>query len=102
MPMSTASHTSLTMNQNCSEYSFPTPLNTDSLIMLAIINCGGGGVGVGGDGGEVGGSVGGGRNHEMRCLIKLNMLLGDTLARFSSLSREGVIKGLFSNSSLLL
>ena len=49
-----ASHTALTMNQNCSGSSFPTPLNTGSLIALAMLNCGGGGGGVGENGGEAG------------------------------------------------
>ena len=97
-----ASHTALTMNQYWSISSFPTPLNTGSLIALAILNCGGGGGGVGGDGGE-GGEVGGGVdvNHGICCLIKLTTLLGETFVSSSSLSREGEIKGLFSNSSLL-
>ena len=55
-----------------------------------------------GEEGEVGGSVGGGGNSGMRCLIKLITLLGETFANSSSLSRKGEIKGLFSNSSLLL
>ena len=58
--------------------------------------------GNGGKGDEVGGSVGGGGNHGMHCLIKLAKLLGETLVNSSSLSCEGEIKGLFSNSSLLL
>ena len=36
------------------------------------------------------------------CLIKLTVLLGETFASSSSLSHEGEIKGLFSNSPLLL
>ena len=51
------SHTALTMNQNWSRSSFPTPLNTGSLITLTILNYGGGGCGVGGDGGEGGEAV---------------------------------------------
>ena len=47
-----ASHTTLTMNQNWSRSSFCTPLNIGSLIALAILNCGDGGGGVGGDRGE--------------------------------------------------
>ena len=100
-----ASHTALTMNQNWFRSSFPTPLNTGSLIMLVILHCGGGGGGVGGNGGEgdeVGGGVGGSGNCGMCCLIKLTTLLGETFTISSSLSREGEIKGLFSNSSLLL
>ena len=57
-----ASHTTLTMNQNWSRYSFPTPLKIGSLLALTILNFGGKG-GVGGDGGEegeMGGGVGGG------------------------------------------
>ena len=49
-----ASHTALTTNKNWSGSSFPTPLNTGSLIALAMLNCGCGGGGVGGDGGEGG------------------------------------------------
>ena len=100
-----ASHTALTMNQNWSGSSFPTPLNTVSLIALAMLNCGVGGGGVGGDGGEggeAGGGVGGGGNCRMRCLIKLTALLGETQMRSSSLSREGESKGLFPNPSVPL
>lgn len=57
--------------------------------------------GDGGEGGEVGGSVGGGGKRGIHCLIKLTTLLGETFMSSSSLSREGQIKGLFSNSSLL-
>jgi len=74
------------------------------LIALTILNRGGGGGGVGvngGEGGEVGGDVGGGGNYRIFCLIKLTALLRETFASSSSLSREGEIKGLFSNSSLL-
>ena len=70
-----------------------------------MLNCGGGGGGVGEDGGEVGevgDGISGGDNFGMCCLIKLTALLGETLANSSSLSRESEIKGLFSNSSLLL
>ena len=99
------SHTELTTNQNWSESSFPTPLNTGILIALAILHCGGGKGGVGGDGGEegeMGGSVGGGGKSKVCCLIRLTVLLGETFASCSLLSCEGEIKGLFSNSSLLL
>jgi len=58
--------------------------------------------GDGHEGGEAGGSVGGGGNRRMRCLIKLTVLLGETFVNSPSLSREGEIKGLCSNSSLLL
>jgi len=77
-------------------------MNIVILIALSILNCGGGVGGDGGGEGEVGDSVGGGGNRGMLCLIKLTMLLGETLVNSSSLSREGEIKGLFSNSSLLL
>ena len=100
-----APHTTLTMNQNWSESSFPTPLKIGSLITLAILNGGDGGGGVCGDGdegGEAGGGVGGGGNRGMGCLIKLTALLRETLANSSSLSNEGEIRGLFSNSLLLL
>jgi len=93
------------MNQNWFGSSFPTPLNTDSLITLAILSYGGDEGGVGGDGGEegeMGGGVGGGGKRGIICLIKLTVLLGETFASSSSLSHEGEIKGLFSNSSLLL
>lgn len=99
-----ASHTALTMNQNWSRSSFPTPMNTISLISLSILNRGGGRGGVGGDGdegGETGGDVGGGGKHGILCLIKLTTLLGETFVTSCSLSHEGEIKGLFSNSSLL-
>jgi len=82
----------------------PTPLNTGSLIALAILNYGGGEGWVGGDVGkenETGGGVGGGGKCGMRCLIRLTMLLGESFTSSSSLSREGEIKGLVSNSSLL-
>ena len=80
-------------------------MNTDSLIALAVLNCGGGRGGVGGDGGEegeMGGGVGGGGKHGIHCLIRLTTLLKDTFTSSSSLSHEGEIKGLVSNSSLLL
>ena len=92
------------MNQNWSRSSFPTPLNTGSLIALSILNCGGGGGGVGGDGGEggeMGVSVDGGGRRGIHYLIKLTTLLGETFGSSSSLSREGEMKGLVSNSSLL-
>ena len=91
-----ASHTSLTTNQNWSGSSFPTPLNTGSLIALAILNYGGGVGSDGGEGGEVGGGVGGSGNCGMRCLIKLTALLGETFVSYSLLSYEDEIKGLFS------
>ena len=56
--------------------------------------------GDGGEEGEMGGSVGGGDKHGMRCLIKLITVLGENFASSSSLSHEGEIKGLVSNSSL--
>lgn len=59
---------------------------------------------MGGDGGEDGetaGDVGGGGKHGINCLIRLTTLLGETFVRSSSLFREGEIKGLVSNSSLL-
>jgi len=101
--MPCASHTALTMKQNWSGSSFPTPLNIGSLIALTILNCGGGKGGVGGDGGEEGemsGSVGGGGKCIIHCLIKLTTLLEETFESSSSLSHEGEIKGLVSNSSL--
>ena len=76
---------------------FPTPLNTGSLIALAMLNCGFGGGGVvenGGGVGEVGDGVSGGDNCGMHSLIKLTTLLGETQAHSSSLSRDGEIKGL--------
>lgn len=100
-----ASHTALTTNQNWFGSSFPTPLNTGSLITLAMLNYGGGGGGVGGDGGEggeAGGGMGGGGNYGMSCLIKLTALLRETRASSSSLSHESEIKGLFPNSPLPL
>jgi len=87
------------MNQNCFISSFPTPLNTGSLIELTILNGGGSGGGVGGDGGEEG-EMGGGKRI-MHFLIRLTALLGETFASSSSPSCEGEIKGLLSNSSLL-
>ena len=80
-------------------------MNTGILIALAILNYGGGGGGVGGDGGEegeMGGCVGGGCKHGMRCLIILTTLLEETFVSSFSLSREGEIKGFLSNSSLHL
>jgi len=59
---------------------------------------------VGGDGdeeGEIGGGVGRGGKCEIHYLIRLTALLEETLASSSSFSREGLIKGLVSNSSLL-
>ena len=100
-----ASHTAFTTNQNWSGSPFPTPLNTENFIALAILNCGGGGCGVGEDRGEdreIICSVGGGGMHEIHCFIKLIALLGETFTSSSSLSHIGEIKGLVSNSSLLL
>ena len=74
------------------------------MITLTILNYGGGGGGVGGDGGEEGemdGGVARGGKRGICCLIRLTTLLGETFASSSSLSQEGEIKGLFSNSSLL-
>jgi len=75
-----------------------------SLFALTILNCGGGRGGVGGDGGEEGetsGGVGGGGKHETLCLIILTTLLGETFASSSSLSHDGEIKVLVSNSTPL-
>lgn len=57
--------------------------------------------GDGGEEGEMGGRLGGGGKQGMHCLIRLTALLGETFVISSSLSREGEIKGLVSNSSLL-
>jgi len=80
-------------------------LNIGNLITLAILNCGGGGGGVGGDGGEngetSGGGVGGGGKRGIHCLMRLTALLEETFVSSSSLSHEGEIEGLVSNSSLL-
>jgi len=73
--------------------------------MLPILHYGGGGGAVGGDGGEggeAGGGVVGGGNHRMHCLIRLTTLLREALVKSSWLSCKGKIKGLFSNSMLLL
>ena len=56
----------------------------------------------GGEDGETSGGVGGGSKCGILCLIKLTALLRETFASSSLLSREGEIKALFSNSSLLL
>lgn len=87
---SCASHIVFTTNQNWYFSLFPTPLNTDNIIVLTILNCGGGGGGVGGHGGEdseIGGGVGGGGMHRIRFLIRLIALLGETFVSSSSLSR---------------
>lgn len=57
--------------------------------------------GDGGEEGEMGGGVGGGGKRRIHCLIRLTTLLRETFASSSSLSREGEIKGLVSNSSVL-
>lgn len=54
-----------------------------------------------GEGGEVGGGVGGGGKRGICYLIKLTMLLGETFMSSFLLSCEGEIKGFSSNSSLL-
>ena len=54
-----------------------------------------------GDGGDFAGGVGGGGMRRIYFLIRLIALLGETFASSSSLSHEGEIKGLVSNSSLL-
>ena len=69
-------------------------------MMLAMLNCGFGGGGVGEDGGEVGEAgdgVSGGDNCKMRCLIKLTALLRETREHSSSLSRDVEIRGPFPN-----
>lgn len=58
--------------------------------------------GDGGEGGEASGGMGGSGNYKIHCVIKLITLLGEIFTSSSSLSHEGEIKGLFSNSSLLL
>ncbi len=73
-----ASHTAFTTNQNWSRSLFPTPLNTDNFIALAILNCGGGEGRVGedgGDDGEIGGGVGGGRMCRFSSLSDLSHFL---------------------------
>ena len=87
------------MNQNWSESSFPTPLNTSNFIMLAILIRGGGGGGMGEDG-EAGGGVGGGGMCRSLFLIKWIALHGETFTNSSSSPREGEIEGLFSGPSL--
>ena len=54
-----ASHNALTMNQNWSRSSFPTPLDIGNLIALVMLNCWFGGGGVGEVGDEGGGASGG-------------------------------------------
>jgi len=73
------------------------------LIALDILHCGGGKGGVGRDGedGEMGGGVGGGGKRRTCCLIRLTAILGETFTSSSLLSRNGEIKGLVSNSSVL-
>jgi len=91
------------MNQNRSISSFPTLLNTDNFIVLAILICASGRGGVGEDGGEdgeIGSGIGGSGMYGIHCLIKLFPLHGETFASSSSLSHGGEIKGLVSNSTL--
>jgi len=67
-----ASHISFTMNPNWSGSSFPMPLNKGNFTEFTMLNCDGGGGGVGkveGDGGEVGGDVGGGGSHRNPCFM---------------------------------
>ena len=71
--------------------------------MLVILNCCGGGGGMGedgDDGGEVGGSVGGDGICGILCLIRLIAFHGETFASSSSSPRGGEIKGLFSGPLL--
>jgi len=68
--------------------------------MLNYVGDGGGVDGDGGDDGEMGGGVGKGGMRGIRCLIRLITLLGETFESSSSLSHEGGIKGLVSNSWL--
>lgn len=78
----------LTMNQNWSRSSFPTPLNTKIFIRLSIETCNGGRGGMGEDGGEGsedGGGVGGGGIHGIIYLIKYITLRSETFTS-SSLS----------------
>ena len=60
------------MSQKWSRSSFPKPLNKGNFTKLAMLNCGGGGGGMGevaGDGRDVGGGVGGGGSRGNPCLI---------------------------------
>ena len=60
------------INQNWIESSFPKPLNKGNFTKFSMLNCGGSGGGMGevtGDGGEVGGGVGGDGSRENPCLI---------------------------------
>jgi len=60
------------MNKNWSGSSFPKPLNKGNFTEFTMLNCGGGGGHVGevaGDGGEVAGGVGGGRNRGNPCFM---------------------------------
>ena len=98
-----ASDTALNMNQNWFGSSFPTPLNTGSFIVLAILLRGGGRGGMGEDGGEdgeTGGGIGGSGMHKIHYFIKLITLLGETFVSSSLLSCRGEIKGLVSSSAL--
>ena len=91
-----ASHTTLTTNQNWSGTSFLKPLNIGNFIVLAILNRGGDGGGIGEDGvdsGEASGSVGGGGIFIFICLIRWISLQGETLASCSSSSCGDEIKG---------
>ena len=95
-----ASHIAFTMNQNWYGSSFPTPLNTDNFIALAILNYGGGGDGV--EDGDIGGGVGGGSIQEILCLFRWIALPIKTFTS-SSLSPQGDgIKGPVSGPLLPL
>jgi len=62
--------------------------------VLAILNCGGGTAEYGGDGGEAGRGVGGGRIRRILCLIKWITFRGETFMSSSSSPHGGEIKGL--------
>jgi len=93
------------MKKNGFGSSFPTPLNIDNFIALAILtrSCWGGGTGEdGGESGVIGGGVGGSEMHKILYLIKLIALHNNTFASSSSPPLGGKIKGLFSGPLLPL
>ena len=89
-----ASHKTLTTNQNWFGSSFPKPLRKGSFTEFAMLNCSGGGGGMGEVIGDNG--VGGGRNHGNPCLINWTTLRRESCTTPSSSPNDGDTSGLYS------
>jgi len=91
------------MNQNWSGSSFPKSLNKGSFNEFSMLNCGGGGGGMGevaGYGCEIGDGVGGGGSRRNPYLINQIALHGEVYTTPYSSSNGGEINGLYSRPFL--